>query len=208
MNMKSACQVFALAASALALPAAAHHPMGGTTPSNLVEGLLSGLGHPIIGVDHLLFMLAAGVAAFYSGQRARMVVALLAGALAGTLAHVQWPGLPYHDVPVALSLVLLGVLMIRRDAFLHRPAAALLFALSGVAHGYAYGEAIVGAETTPLAAYLVGFTVIQCAIALGAFLLAHFFSARKPGFDVLHAAGTTLAAAGAGFLFLALLPPF
>jgi urease accessory protein len=204
--MKSARQVAVLVASALAQPAAAHHPMGGTTPSSLVEGLLSGLGHPIIGVDHLLFILAVGVAAFYFGQRALMVVALLAGALVGTLAHVQWPGLQYHDVPVALSLVRLGVLMIRRDAFLHSPAAALLFALSGVAHGYAYGEAIVGAETTPLAAYLVGFTFIQCALALGTFMLVNHFGARKPRFDVLRATGVTLAAAGAGFLIFATLP--
>lgn len=205
--MKTLRYPFALAALTFALPAAAHHPMGGTTPSNLMEGLLSGFGHPIIGIDHLLFILAVGVAAYYFGQRVPMIAALLAGALAGTLAHVQWPGLPYHDVLVALSLIILGVLLVRREAFLRRPSAALLFALSGVAHGYAYGEAIVGAETTPLLAYLVGFTLIQFALALSAYMLTRYVAAKNPRVDVLRAAGSTLAVAGAGFLFFAMLPP-
>ena len=34
------------------------------------------------------------------------------------------------------------------------PAWLALFALAGLFHGYAYGEAIVGAESTPLGAYL------------------------------------------------------
>ena len=38
--------------------AIAHHPMGGNTPSTLWEGLLSGVGHPIIGFDHLAFIVA------------------------------------------------------------------------------------------------------------------------------------------------------
>ena len=38
---------------------------------------------------------------------------------------------------------------------------AVLFAVAGLFHGYAYGEAIVGAETAPLAAYFLGFALIQ-----------------------------------------------
>jgi urease accessory protein len=35
----------------LAEPAFAHHPMGGLTPATFADGLLSGLGHPVIGLD-------------------------------------------------------------------------------------------------------------------------------------------------------------
>lgn len=205
--MKFAYYLCALAASAFALPSAAHHPMGGATPGNLMDGLLSGFGHPLIGVDHLLFILAVGVVAFYFGQRARMIAALLTGALVGTLAHVYWPGLPYHELLVALSLVWVGALMVRRDAFLRRAGAAWLFAASGVAHGYAYGEAIVGAETTPLLAYLAGFTLIQLAMAFGAFAVTRYLSARTPRLDILKVTGVTLSVVGAGLLFFALLPP-
>ncbi len=41
-------------------------------------------------------------------------------------------------------------------------------AVSGLFHGYAYGEAIIGATTVPLLAYLFGFTLIQWIIALAA----------------------------------------
>ena len=47
---------------------------------------------------------------------------------------------------------------------------AALLAVAGVFHGYAYGESIVGAETAPLAAYMIGFGVIQSCVAVGAAL--------------------------------------
>ncbi len=37
--------------------ARAHHPMGGQTPETFSQGLLSGFGHPIIGIDHLAFLI-------------------------------------------------------------------------------------------------------------------------------------------------------
>src|SRR5438552_688041 len=39
-----------------ATPAFAHHVMGGRTPATFMEGLLSGLAHPLIGPDHLAFL--------------------------------------------------------------------------------------------------------------------------------------------------------
>ena len=38
--------------------ASAHHVMGGKIPTTFAEGFLSGLGHPVIGPDHLAFLLA------------------------------------------------------------------------------------------------------------------------------------------------------
>ena len=43
--------VFA-ALTGLTEPAFAHHLMGGRTPATFGEGILSGLDHPIIGLDH------------------------------------------------------------------------------------------------------------------------------------------------------------
>ena len=50
--------VLTFAASA---PAHAHHMLGGRTPVTFMQGLLSGLGHPVIGIDHLAFVVAMGV---------------------------------------------------------------------------------------------------------------------------------------------------
>jgi urease accessory protein len=192
------------AALAVAMPAAAHHPMGGATPATLLEGLLSGIGHPIIGFDHLLFILAVGVAGYFFGRRIATITAFLAAALAGTLLHLRATNMPYADAWVALSLIVLGLLFLRRSDFLKSQAAVALFALSGIAHGYAYGEAIVGAEATPLLAYLTGFTLVQFALALCGYAAARYAASAKPAFAFLKASGGALAATGAGFLVFTL----
>jgi hypothetical protein len=50
-----------------AAPAAAHHAMGGRTPSTFMEGFLSGLAHPVIGLDHLAFLVAIGIVVGIAG---------------------------------------------------------------------------------------------------------------------------------------------
>jgi urease accessory protein len=45
------------------------------------------------------------------------------------------------------------------------------FTLAGLFHGMAYAEAVIGAEMGPIVAYLLGFSLIQAAIAIGAMLL-------------------------------------
>jgi len=53
--------ILAFAALAFAAqPALAHHLMGGKMPTTFGEGILSGLGHPIIGIDHFAAIVAVG----------------------------------------------------------------------------------------------------------------------------------------------------
>ena len=52
-----------LATAALALtatPALAHHPLAGAPMETFTHGMLSGIGHPILGFDHLFFIIAVG----------------------------------------------------------------------------------------------------------------------------------------------------
>ena len=145
-----AASVVAVCAAALPRCANAHHAMGGAVPGTALEGLISGLAHPVIGLDHFLFVLAIGVACFYFGQRAAAVAGFIAATVAGTVLHLYKASLPYPDAWVALSVVAIGVLLFRAAPFLRGRAAPLFFALCGLVHGYAYGESIVGAEQTPL----------------------------------------------------------
>ena len=64
--------VLALAAALAAEPALAHHVMGGAMPATFGQGLLSGLGHPIIGLDHLAALVGAGLVAARIPARARL----------------------------------------------------------------------------------------------------------------------------------------
>ena len=204
--MKRSLQRMLVAGWAAVLPriAEAHHAMGGATPGNAFEGFVSGLAHPIIGLDHFLFVLAVGAACYYFGRRMGTVFAFIGGTLGGTIVHLYGATLPYPDLWVALSLVLLGLMFFSAHGFLRSRGAAAFFALSGLLHGYAYGESIVGAEPTPLVAYLIGFALVQLAVAFGAYALARAMKRRKPAFQAWAALGGALSLVGAGFLFLSL----
>ena len=94
--------VAALALLLIASPAFAHHPFGMGDSSALTawQGLLSGLGHPLLGPDHLLFLLALG---FVGLQRPlRWVLPLLAIGLGGSLLS-QF--IPLPDAVAPLSLI-------------------------------------------------------------------------------------------------------
>ncbi len=161
-----------VAAPALSIstPAFVHHGMGGETPTTILQGLLSGLAHPVIGVDHLLFLIVSGVLVWMldSDSRYGAVAFLVTGQLLGTSIHLFAISLPIVEAVIALSVVVGGGLLLAR----RRPSArqlAMLLVGAGTFHGYAFAESIVGAETTPLAAYLVGLALIQALVLVGIF---------------------------------------
>ncbi len=148
-----------LVALLLLTPAAqAHHMMDllhlRPTP---MSGLISGLLHPVIGPDHLLFLLALALVGL---QRRRIwMLGLLATGLLGSAAGLLLPGLPGSEVLVSLSLVVVGLVLFGR-----LPAPVLLpaFAL----HGYVLSASVLGWNTAPLSAYLVGLLLSQGALLL------------------------------------------
>jgi urease accessory protein len=151
---------------AAAAPAQAHHLMGGRTPSTFMEGLLSGLGHPVIGIDHLAFIVAMGIAVGAAGLNLALPALFIAVSAVGVAMHVRGVTLPGAEVLVALSVLVVGAVLARGRA-MTGAVWAVLFALAGLFHGYAFGESIYGAETSPLAAYLVGLIIVQGALASG-----------------------------------------
>jgi urease accessory protein len=145
--------------------ASAHHLMGGKTPSTFADGILSGLGHPIIGPDHLAFLVALGVAVGVSRLSLITPFLFLLAMACGVAAHVAAFNIPAAEMIVALSVVVAGVLL-ALDRRIPASGWAAIASIAGFFHGYAYGESIYGAETTPLAAYLVGLVAIQTVLVL------------------------------------------
>lgn len=161
-------------------PAVAHHATGGRTPTSFWEGLLSGLAHPVIGLDHLAFVVAIGLLSARQVRGAWLPLFFVVAAMLGTGLHVMAVNLPLTEMAIAVSVIALGGLLALGQQ-LSFPLLAGLAALAGLFHGYAYGEAIVGAEMAPLVAYLAGFTVIQYAIAFLAFWLGRQGLQQSPG---------------------------
>jgi len=186
-------------------PAFAHHAMGGATPQTLVQGLLSGLAHPVIGLDHLAFLVVAMLLACALKGTARFLVPLVfvGATLGGTAMHVGAANIPLSETLVAMSVIIAGVLALTR----RNPGAlalSVIFAASGILHGYAYGESIVGAETTPLLAYLAGFAAIQYGIIAGGVLALDKLAAHSESSRALASSVGSLAALLTGGLFFAL----
>src|SRR5262245_40815033 len=160
-----------------AAPASAHHVMGGRMPSTFIEGLLSGLGHPVIGLDHLAFLVAIGIAVGIAGLNLLLPVVFVVAMALGVLLHVAGMALPGAEFLVALSVVVAGLLLALGRA-LPVTVWEALFAVAGLFHGYALGESIYGADRTALGAYLLGLVVIQSALAVGVALLARRLDLR------------------------------
>ena len=146
--------------------ASAHHVMGGKIPTTFAEGFLSGLGHPVIGPDHLAFLLAIGVAVGVGGLNLVLPLLFVVASAIGVTLHVNGVNLPGAEIVVAVSVLFAGFLIARGRAL---PVSlwAILFAAAGLFHGYAFGESIFGAERSPLHAYLLGLIIVQSVLTVG-----------------------------------------
>jgi urease accessory protein len=185
-------------------PAFAHHVMGGKTPSTVMEGLLSGLGHPVIGPDHLAFLVALGIVVGVGGLNLALPALFVAAMAVGVVVHINGIDLPAPELIVAASVLLAGVLIAVGRA-LPVVVWGALFVIAGLFHGYAFGESIVGAETAPLDAYLVGLVVSQTVLTVGT-----AFVARRLGMGMSGVAprliGAVIVAVGLATLVLQVVP--
>lgn len=194
----SRAALFSVPLAFAAAPAFAHHMMGGRTPETFMEGLLSGLAHPVIGLDHFAFLAAIGIAVGAFGLNLLLPVVFVAAMAIGVAVHAGGVTVPGAEILVAASVVAAGLMLARA-----RPMPAIawgaLFALAGLFHGYALGESIYGAERAPLAAYLIGLAVVQSVVAIGIALVtrrldtARLVSApRAAGLFILGVGATTM----------------
>lgn len=168
--MKKIISLIALKLGLMSSIALAHHPSGGQLPQNSFEGFLSGLGHPVIGTDHLVFILILGVLSFFISKRVLLPGLFLIGTALGCISHVFSFDIPFVEHSIAFSLVVFGAMLFSKA--LHKSLWVLPLALlSGVLHGYAYGESIIGTESNVLMSYLAGFTLVQFTLAFGAGLV-------------------------------------
>jgi urease accessory protein len=187
--------VLAIVMTIAVQPAWAHHVMDGKLPQTFLQGLLSGFGHPVIGIDHLAAIVGVGILAALAGRSAAVVLAFSVAILAGVGLHLAKVDLPASELFVGLTTLLIGALVIARQS-MGAGLALLLFAIAGLVHGYALGESIVGAESSPLMAYLLGLLVMQTAIGVVVYAAVRSLArwpARTAGLTV---AGVLVALAG------------
>ena len=101
---------------------------------------LHGFLHPILGLDHILAMITVGLLAANLGGRARWAVpvSFVSMMLAGGIAAMSGMILPFSELGVAMSVIMLGGLLSSRVRLPVAYAAALA-GIFAIFHGYAHG---------------------------------------------------------------------
>jgi urease accessory protein len=135
-------------------------------PGHGAEGhsdFLSGLLHPLMGIDHLLAMAAIGFWSIRQSTAMKRGAPLFAvgGMVLG--AVLAWSGLSFAGVEtgIAMSVLLAGIL-IATMAKLPTVLGASLVALFMLTHGFAHGAEM--AEGASLLSYMAGFVLATLAI--------------------------------------------
>jgi urease accessory protein len=172
------------------------HAQGGET-----AGLLSGLQHPLSGLDHIAAMVAVGLWGAQLGVPAvwllpvtfPMVMAF------GGMAGLMGLALPGIEIGIAVSAILLGV-MVGLEARPRLWVAAVLVGFFAIFHGHAHGaELPVGADALLYSIGFVAATGCLHATGIGIGLIHRW----RVGKVALRGAGVAVALAGAVFLWQA-----
>lgn len=179
----------------IAWPAIAHEQPG------QAAGFVTGLLHPLSGLDHVLAMVAVGLWGAQLGAPAIWLLPVtfpLVMAFGGFLGLVGMP-LPGVEIGIATSAILLGA-MVALQARPPLALAALLVAIFAVFHGHAHGTELPAGQNGLL--YSVGFVVATgllhaTGISIG---LIHRWVAGR---ILLRAAGVVVSLAGVFFLLRA-----
>lgn len=184
----------------LALPLAVIAAQAGAhTGHGINSGLVSGFWHPIMGVDHVVAMLAVGLWAALLGRAAMWALPLvfpLVMILGGALG-VMGVAMPAVETGIALSGVVLGLLValaVRAPVWV----SSLIVGVFALFHGHAHGTELP--EAFSPAGYVLGFVIatgLLHAAGIGLGLLAR----SDLGKTAMRGAGGAIALTGAAFLF-------
>lgn len=165
-------------------------------------GAIEGFLHPLLGLQHLLAMVAVGLLSAQIGGRAIWTVplAFVSVMVVGGIAGIVGTSSPIVAYGIAISVLLLGLaLLIQRQI-----PEALVLGIVGIFalfHGYAHGEAIPPEQTIIFfIAYIVGFLMSTVGLHIIGALIG-FIAMRSPrGVIILRVSGGIIALLGVFFL--------
>lgn len=164
-------------------------------------GLVSGLSHPVSGLDHVLAMVAVGLWGAQLGMPALWVlpVAFPMMMACGGMLGLMGTALPGVEVGIAVSAIVLGAFVLA-SVRLPLVAAVVLVAFFAVFHGHAHGTELQAGQNAVL--YSLGFVIatgLLHALGIGIGLMQRW----RPGRMALRGAGAIVLAGGLYFFWVA-----
>jgi len=164
-------------------------------------GFMSGLLHPILGLDHFLAMMSVGIVSAQLGGRniwlvpAIFVTAMVMGATVG-IYGIEWP---LAETGIAASVLLLGTAVVVVKQGSNVLLIMMVTALFGSLHGHAHGMEMPRAADPVF--YAGGFLAGTTAIHILGVAIGYFLTTRHDFVRWLRWLGGAIATVGAVFLF-------
>ena len=204
MNKHSVCwwETSFIPVAAMAVLLLGPGPAWAHVESGQAGGLLSGLLHPVSGLDHVLAMVAVGLWGAQLGSPTMWLLPVafpMMMAFGGMLGLMGVP-VPGIEVGIAVSGVVLGALILGE---IRMPLAGALFVVAffAVFHGHAHGTELSPGQNAML--YSLGFVIATGtlhAVGIGIGLMHRW----RVGRVALRGAGSLVLAGGLFFLWGAL----
>ena len=192
-NRASRAGLIAVALGAVPFPVYAHGSTGDV-------GLTAGFMHPLTGPDHLLAMVAVGMVSVVLGRAAvwQVPAAFLAAMVVGATAGFLGLRVPYGELAVAASVLLLGLALMFPSLTRWRAAVYAGVVLFGFSHGHAHGVELPG-SAAPLP-FSFGFLAASLFLHVYGLFAAELLSEQPWQVRLRQLIGAVIAAAGAGFV--------
>ena len=146
----------------------AHHPLAGQKMETFFHGFLSGIGHPVLGFDHLFFIIGVGILCLVAKKIFIGPISFIVGMIAGLFTIISGYNLFLVEFIIALSLLLIGVFIISGKK-LNFNFISVSLLIVGLFHGWAFGETIVGQENVNsyvFWGYLLGLSIVIWVISV------------------------------------------
>ena len=158
-------------------------------------GLMAGLSHPILGLDHLLAIFCVGLLSAQMGIKSSWMVPLvfaIAMLLSGWLG-IGTDGFICMEEGIALSVVVMGIAVALKKK-MSLVAAILAAGVIGIFHGYAHGVEMP--EASKPFVYISGFLLGVLIIFLGSIGIGNVLLQNKINSERLQYVGAFIAGMG------------
>ena len=159
--------------------AASHHPLNGGIMESFNDGFFSGIGHPILGLDHLVFIIGVGLISYLSKKFFNYSFTFIGGTLLGLFSITFGFYLPFFEIIISFTLLSLGYLILAKKQIRYKELFLVLF---GIFHGWAYGAIFsneVKINFNVLLGYSLGLLLTQLFILFLGFKLFKYLNKFK-----------------------------
>jgi urease accessory protein len=173
-----------------------------TAHAHLIGGnglMMSGITHPLLGLDHLLAMVAVGIISVRIGGRAMWQVPLtfVSFLIIGGILALLGLNIPLIETGIALSVLICGI-AIASAYKIDIQLALICTAFFALFHGYAHGTEIPLIASPAL--YAIGFTVSTALLHISGIVAGYYASKTELTSKLLKYSGVGIAFTGLYFL--------